>query len=90
MAAKAAKTAAKTQAYHPLHPSVPVLLTKQDLCRAIGCGMRTLAEYRATGRFPSPDLHVGKMPRWRTATLDAWIEKQAAAEKRDARRQQEG
>jgi predicted DNA-binding transcriptional regulator AlpA len=51
------------------------LLRVADLTRVLNCSRRVVERMRAAGRLPSPDLHIGKMPRWRPETIRAWIEK---------------
>jgi predicted DNA-binding transcriptional regulator AlpA len=50
------------------------LLRVADLTRVLNCSRRVVERMRAAGRLPSPDLHIGKMPRWRPATIRQWIE----------------
>ncbi len=57
-----------------LPPGTPCLLTKVDVCLALGIGERMLAQMRSEGKFPAPDLHLGILPRWRQATFTEWLE----------------
>src|SRR5262249_11959665 len=43
---------------------------------ATGIPRRTLERERAAGRFPAPDVVIGKRPRWKSATITAWIDSQ--------------
>lgn len=45
-----------------------------DIAKAPGISRRPLERERSAGRFPPPDLHIGKMPLWRPETIRAWIE----------------
>ena len=45
-----------------------------DLPDALGVSRRTIERQRSAGRFPRPDLHIGKMPLWRVETIRAWVE----------------
>jgi predicted site-specific integrase-resolvase len=45
-----------------------------DIVRALGISRRTFERERSAGRIPPPDLHVGKMPLWKPATIQAWID----------------
>lgn len=54
--------------------SLECLITKADICVALSIGERMLAEWRSRGQFPAPDLHLGKLPRWRSSTFNAWLE----------------
>ena len=43
--------------------------------RWLACDVRTVDRMRSSGRLPKPDLIVGRRsPRWRAATIRAWIE----------------
>ncbi len=53
-------------------------LRLDDLAEALGVSRRTLERERSAGRFPRPDLLIGKMPLWRPDTVHAWIETQSA------------
>jgi predicted DNA-binding transcriptional regulator AlpA len=55
---------------------VPERLTFRfdDLPDALGVSRRTIERARAAGRFPKPDLHIGRMPLWRKATIEDWID----------------
>jgi predicted DNA-binding transcriptional regulator AlpA len=50
-----------------------------ELAEALGVSRRTLERERSAGRFPPPDLRIGKAPLWRPGTVQAWIEDQSAA-----------
>ena len=50
------------------------LLRMADLARILSCSRRAVERMRAGGKLPRPDLHIGKMPRWKPATIRAWIE----------------
>jgi predicted DNA-binding transcriptional regulator AlpA len=45
-----------------------------DVAAALGISRRTLERERSAGRFPPPDLTIGRMPLWRPETIRAWIE----------------
>jgi hypothetical protein len=36
---------------------------------------RTIERLRSAGKFPKPDLHVGKAPLWKPASVVAWVER---------------
>lgn len=46
-----------------------------DLPIVFGVSRRTLERERSAGRFPRPDLRMGKMPLWRPETIREWIER---------------
>jgi hypothetical protein len=62
-------------------PAVPLdarlTLRIADLADALGVSRRALERERTAGRMPQPDLHVGKMPLWRTETIREWLAQQA-------------
>lgn len=39
---------------------------------------RTFRRWIAAGRFPRPDLRIGKSLRWRRSTVLAWVAEKAA------------
>jgi hypothetical protein len=43
------------------------------LAEAFGVSRRTIQRERAAGRFPKPDLIMGKMPLWRPETIQVWL-----------------
>ncbi len=45
-----------------------------ELAEAFGVSRRTIERERSAGRFPKPDLKMGKMPLWRVETVRRWIE----------------
>ena len=57
--------------------SVEQLLRLADVARALGVSRRTFERERSAGRFPAPDLHIGKAPLWRPGTVQGWIEDQS-------------
>jgi predicted DNA-binding transcriptional regulator AlpA len=56
--------------------ALPARLTwrKADLAAAIGISERTIERELSAGRFPRPDLKVGKMPLWTPETIRRWVE----------------
>lgn len=45
-----------------------------DIAKALGVSRRTIERERTAGRFPAPDLHVGKAPLWQPQTIRRWVE----------------
>jgi predicted DNA-binding transcriptional regulator AlpA len=41
----------------------------------LGCSRRLVERMRSGGKVPKPDIKIGKMPRWKAATIRAWIER---------------
>ncbi|MBX6316696.1 MAG: transcriptional regulator, partial [Isosphaeraceae bacterium] len=35
-----------------------------EVARALGTSRRTIERQRSAGRFPAPDLHIGRAPLW--------------------------
>jgi hypothetical protein len=60
----------------PVKPAdaIEPLLTQGDLARLLNASRRTVERLRASGKLPRPDLHIGKMPRWRPRTIREWID----------------
>jgi predicted DNA-binding transcriptional regulator AlpA len=62
----ASKTGSTTTTIEPL-------LGIKDLTTILGVSRRLLERERSAGKFPPPDLHVGRMPRWQLETITRWI-----------------
>jgi predicted DNA-binding transcriptional regulator AlpA len=62
--------------HHASTPTAVVpLLRIADLTRWLACDVRTLDRMRSSGRFPAPDLVVGRRsPRWRAETIREWLD----------------
>jgi predicted DNA-binding transcriptional regulator AlpA len=48
-------------------------LRLDEVAGALGVSRRTIERERAAGRFPKPDLTIGRMPLWRPETIRAWV-----------------
>ncbi len=57
--------------------SVEQLLRLAEVARILGVSRRTFERERSAGRFPPPDLKIGKAPLWRPGTVQGWIEEQS-------------
>jgi hypothetical protein len=56
-------------------PGVPRLaLRRSEIAQALGVKIRVLQREQAAGRFPRPDLHVGRVPLWTPETIRRWVE----------------
>jgi predicted DNA-binding transcriptional regulator AlpA len=55
-------------------PIEPLLWGKREAWTALNISDRTLDRLIGSGRFPRPDVRIGRMPRWKPATIRAWIE----------------
>ena len=53
---------------------LPNQIRMADLARVLNCSRRVVERMRSAGRLPAPDLHIGKMPRWRPETIREWLE----------------
>jgi predicted DNA-binding transcriptional regulator AlpA len=58
-------------------PSSRLTLRLGELANALGVSRRAIERERSAGRFPKPDLTVGRMPLWRPETIRAWIDQQS-------------
>ncbi len=58
-----------------LPASIEPMLHIDDLAALLSCSRRLVERMRAGGRIPRPDLHVGRCPRWKPATIRAWIDR---------------
>ena len=50
------------------------LLSIDDLTVILNCSRRLVERMRSAGKVPPPDLHVGRMPRWKPETVRRWME----------------
>ena len=50
------------------------LLSIDDLAAILNCSRRLVERMRSAGKVPPPDLHVGRMPRWKPQTIRRWVE----------------
>jgi predicted DNA-binding transcriptional regulator AlpA len=60
----------------PVTPTIEPLLSLDDFAGIVRASRRTVERLRAAGELPKPDLHVGKMPRWRPETIRLWLARQ--------------
>jgi predicted DNA-binding transcriptional regulator AlpA len=58
-----------------LPASIEPMLHIDDLAALLSCSRRLVERMRSAGKVPKPDIHVGKCPRWKPATIRAWIER---------------
>jgi predicted DNA-binding transcriptional regulator AlpA len=60
---------------HQTRPSLPRFTYRLDeLADSLGMSRRAIERERSAGRFPAPDLHIGKAPLWRPETVRAWLD----------------
>jgi hypothetical protein len=55
-------------------PAVEPMLSIADLAAMLNASRRTTERLKSAGKLPKPDLHVGKMPRWKPETVRSWID----------------
>jgi predicted DNA-binding transcriptional regulator AlpA len=56
-------------------PTVECLTYRIDqVADSLGMSRRAIERERAAGRFPAPDLHIGKAPLWRPETIRDWLD----------------
>lgn len=53
----------------------PLTYRLEDLPIALGVSRRSVERVRSAGRFPRPDLTIGKMPIWSRETIREWIKR---------------
>ena len=58
-----------------LPASIEPMLGIDDLAVLLSCSRRYVERMRSAGKVPKPDIHVGKCPRWKPATIRAWIDR---------------
>jgi predicted DNA-binding transcriptional regulator AlpA len=51
------------------------LLSVEGVTNILCISRRMFERLRAAGKFPRPDIHIGKMPRWKPETVRRWIER---------------
>jgi predicted DNA-binding transcriptional regulator AlpA len=60
-----------------LPPGLDSLLSRKQVCVALGgLSMRSFERMVSSGEFPSLDMRVGSMPRWKVSTFNRWIDAQ--------------
>lgn len=72
--AKKAKGAERPEA-STLPGALDVLLSRLQCQVALGVSGRYFTQLLSSGDFPPPDTRFGKFPRWRTSTVNAWIQR---------------
>jgi predicted DNA-binding transcriptional regulator AlpA len=58
-----------------------VLMSKAQVCAALGISLPNFNRMVSAGQFPAPDLHLGRFPRWRIPTYNAYVAACAARER---------
>lgn len=57
------------------HPAERIAYRLDELAEALGVSRRTIERERSVGRFPRPDLTIGRMPLWQPETIRRWVER---------------
>jgi predicted DNA-binding transcriptional regulator AlpA len=60
---------------HPTPAVGRLALRPKDLETAIGVDERTIQRWRSSGKFPKPDIAIGRTLLWRVETINAWLER---------------
>lgn len=53
---------------------VDSLLSASSVRKLLDCSDRTLRRWIAAGRFPAPDMRIGRSLRWKASTIRAFTE----------------
>ena len=62
------------QAEFPTITQKRLTLRLDEVAESFGVSRRTIERERSAGRFPRPDLTIGRMPLWCPETIRAWVE----------------
>ena len=65
---------ATTGASPPAAPIERMTWRLDDVAKALGISRRAIERERSAGRFPRPDMILGRMPLWRPETIRGWVE----------------
>jgi predicted DNA-binding transcriptional regulator AlpA len=71
------ETPTASSAPSPNYPEAPIgrlALRLDEVTRSLGVSRRAIERERSAGRFPKPDLTIGRMPLWRPETIRDWVE----------------
>lgn len=58
--------------------AIEPLLTLDGVARILSVSRSSIERMKSAGNLPRPDLRIGRMPRWRPATINRWIDGQSA------------
>jgi predicted DNA-binding transcriptional regulator AlpA len=58
----------------PDHLAGRVTIRLDEVASLLGISRRVLERERSAGRFPRPDMTIGRMPLWKPDTIRAWVE----------------
>lgn len=57
-----------------LPESTEVLLDREEVAAALRISTRRFLTLRAVGKYPAPDIMIGRLPRWTQTTHNRWVE----------------
>ena len=57
----------------PLPGHCEVLLSRSQVCYAIGVSVRSLTGMIASGEFPRAEAIIGTRPRWSVELVNGWV-----------------
>ena len=60
-----------TEGDHPRR----LVVRLDEVAESLGVSRRSIERERSAGRFPRPDLTIGRMPLWKPETIREWIER---------------
>jgi hypothetical protein len=58
-----------------LQTAIAPLLKPKDVAQILGVSIRMVERLRSAGKIVQPDLYIGRLPRWKAATIAAFIER---------------
>jgi predicted DNA-binding transcriptional regulator AlpA len=61
-------------------PIERLTLRFDEVAAALGVSRRLLERELSAGRFPRPDLHIGRVPLWRPETVRRWLDSQGGGQ----------
>ncbi len=73
MKTKEKKKAPRRPSPSELPPCCDVLLSRVQICAALGISLRTFQGMISARDFPPFDTRLGAFPRWHVKTLNEWI-----------------
>ena len=74
MSTETMKDAKKKAIADPILAGLEPMLSIDDLMAVLQCSRRLVDRLRSSGDIPRPDKMVGRFPRWKAATIRAWID----------------
>ena len=69
-----AETVHRGEHWTPTSTAERLTYRLQEVAEVLGISRRTVERLRSAGKFPRPDLQLGRMPVWSRTTLLRWLE----------------